>query len=199
MVDGDGVDDGDQPRGETRPAEAKQALRLALRARRRAIDPAERAAQTARVADRVIALLAAGPPALGSYLALPEELDLDAVHRHWWATGRPVWLPRVLGPGRLAWHPVLTADHLRPGRFGIREPDPERIAARPLPEDALLLVPGTAFDAAGGRLGMGGGFYDRVLPHHRGDTVGIAFAEQRIDRVPREAHDLAVGRVIFGD
>ena len=51
-----------------------------------------------------------------------------------------------------------------------------------------------AFDRRGYRLGYGGGFYDRTLAHLRADgwpvlAVGIAFAAQRIDRVPTDATD----------
>ena len=60
----------------------------------------------------------------------------------------------------------------------------------------LILVPGVAFDRAGGRLGRGAGFYDAYLRdvRVRGDrTMGIALPEQVVERVPREAHDVSVG------
>lgn len=54
-----------------------------------------------------------------------------------------------------------------------------------------VAVPLVAFDDKGGRLGYGGGNYDRLLPLLRNDTLvaGIAFAEQRVDAVPVEPHD----------
>ena len=71
--------------------------------------------------------------------------------------------------------------------------------AAELPATATLLVPGVGFTAEGLRLGQGGGFYDRLLPGHRGLTVGVGFACQRVVEIPAEAHDCQVGQVIFGD
>lgn len=69
------------------------------------------------------------------------------------------------------------------------------------PEDIdFILAPLVAFDERGGRLGYGGGNYDALLARRRKGVraVAIAFAEQRVDEVPREAHDLPVDGVIFG-
>ena len=84
-------------------------------------------------------------------------------------------------------------DDLAPGAFGIPEPQGE--AADPASID-LTLVPGAAFDKSGGRLGRGGGYYDRYLPLVRGLTVGLAFECQMLETVPREAHDIGIQRVV---
>ena len=70
-----------------------------------------------------------------------------------------------------------------------------------LPPDTVVLVPGAAFDRSGGRLGWGGGFYDRVLAAiarscGTATLVGVCFGEQLVDRVPRAAHDRPVDLVI---
>ena len=176
---------------------AKAVLRRELRARRQAMTRLEREAEAALVAAACLPLLEEAT-ALASYQALREELDTDRVTRRWWAAGRVVWLPRVSGPRRLAWHPVADPRQLRIGAFGIREPDPGLVDEAPLPADAVVLVPGLGYSAAGWRLGMGGGFYDAVLATHPGPTIGLAFACQRLDEVPREAHDRPVQRVLFG-
>ena len=63
-----------------------------------------------------------------------------------------------------------------------------------VPADALdmIVVPLVAFDRTGARLGYGGGCYDRYLPTLSTSChiIGIAFEEQRVDRVPADAHDL---------
>jgi 5-formyltetrahydrofolate cyclo-ligase len=111
-------------------------------------------------------------------------------------------------------------------RYGILEPPADdRLASRCLFEveatsTDLLIVPGLAFDRTGrgspesqsrshhGRLGMGGGFYDRYLTRMRmGVTardpdagmlsvVGLAFQEQIVDRVPMDKHDWGVDHVL---
>ncbi len=62
----------------------------------------------------------------------------------------------------------------------------------------LILVPGLAFDTHGNRLGQGGGFYDRFLPHTGSGTItiGIAFDEQIIDAVPTGPHDRRVNYIL---
>jgi 5-formyltetrahydrofolate cyclo-ligase len=60
-----------------------------------------------------------------------------------------------------------------------------------VPEIDVFLTPGLAFDLRGGRLGNGGGFYDRVLSTRRTDSaaVGITVGRRVVDEVPMESHD----------
>lgn len=89
-------------------------------------------------------------------------------------------------------------DDLEPGRFGILEPltelrqDPERLI--PPSEIDLVVVPGVAFDADGGRVGHGKGFYDRLLQRipETAVKVGLAYGCQVTSRVPTEPHDAAM-------
>lgn len=62
----------------------------------------------------------------------------------------------------------------------------------------VIIVPGTAFTADGRRTGQGGGWYDRFLPGRRDDavTIGIGFAEQLVDDVPTEPHDVVLDIVV---
>jgi|GEM_PF-149694 len=78
------------------------------------------------------------------------------------------------------------------GPLGILEPNSKR--PFPLGKIDLILVPGLAFDPMGGRLGRGGGHYDRILsrPDCVGKTIGVCYAAQLVGRVPREKHDLPV-------
>ena len=61
-----------------------------------------------------------------------------------------------------------------------------------------VIVPGLAFTAAGDRLGQGGGWYDRFLSTVRTDCtkIGVCFAEQIVDALPIEAHDVAMDHVV---
>lgn len=72
--------------------------------------------------------------------------------------------------------------------------------SRPLESSdvVLALVPGRAFDQSGARLGRGGGTFDRVLATLNCPRIGVAFACQIVDRVPREEFDLAMNSVITG-
>jgi 5-formyltetrahydrofolate cyclo-ligase len=81
------------------------------------------------------------------------------------------------------------------GKFGIREPADgcKEIALNQLD---LVLVPGLAFDARGGRLGRGKGFYDRLLAGVRGTKCGVAFDEQLVDAVPVGPHDIRLNCIL---
>ena len=170
---------------------AKDALRSELRRWRRALAAAPRAAAHDALARALVQRLETAPPcALASYVALPGEADLSAVHAWWWSRGGELWLPRVTGPGGLAWHALHSLDQTTTGAYGIREPNPAKVPAAPLPAEALMLVPGLGFTADGRRLGQGGGFYDRVLATHRGPAIGIGYACQQVDDLPAAAHDI---------
>jgi 5-formyltetrahydrofolate cyclo-ligase len=179
-------------------ADLKRKLRAVYRRRRRALSATKRTAETAAAAACCLDLVRKLKPAtVASYLATPDELDLAALHRELWRAGRTVLVPRVLGPGRLAWHPLRPGDRPAPGAFGIRELDPTTAPAVPLPPNALVFVPGLAFTADGGRLGQGGGFYDRLLRKHKGMSVGVGFSCQRADDLPRDDTDQRVAGVIL--
>ena len=131
-----------------------------------------------------------------AYAATPEELDPSPLVIVLRECGARIAYPRVCAPGLLSLHWADDAE-LTPGYCGVREPDAEAEAAT-LEEIDLVLVPGVAFDAACCRLGMGGGFYDRLLREVRVDatTLGLAFDEQVVDGVPVEAHDVTVDLVV---
>jgi 5-formyltetrahydrofolate cyclo-ligase len=134
------------------------------------------------------------------YAALPGELDCFPLLERLAGQGFPTLLP-VAGakatPLRfLKWRP---GDLLVAGRFGLREPDPSAPALTP----RIVLAPLLAFDARGGRLGFGGGYYDATLAQLRaGGPVmagGLAYSFQKIDEIPLEPHDARLDFVITED
>ena len=61
----------------------------------------------------------------------------------------------------------------------------------------ILLVPMLGFDRRGGRLGQGGGHYDRYFAKHpQALRIGIAWSVQEIDDTPREPTDLALDAIL---
>jgi 5-formyltetrahydrofolate cyclo-ligase len=134
---------------------------------------------------------------ISGYWPLGDEIDPRPLLQALAARGLPLALPAIRAAGEpldfRAWRP---GDALRPAGFGTREPLPEA----PLVQPGLLLVPLLAFDAAGYRLGYGGGFYDRSLALLRrtGDilAVGLAYAAQQVAAVPCEATDQALDLVV---
>ena len=110
-----------------------------------------------------------------------------------WITALPV----VVGKGRplefRAWAP---GEALVPGRWDIPQP-PEGVR---VVEPDVVLVPLLAFDRQGYRLGYGGGFYDRTLAALRAQkaitAIGVAFAGQEVQAVPRESFDARLDYVM---
>lgn len=175
----------------------KGALRARVRAARAAIPEERRREAAIRVAAGVLLYLEElAPRGVLAYCASPEEIDPSVLVRLLRESGVPVAFPRVCGPGELALHWSELED-LRPGYCGLLEPTENMVEAASEEID-VVLVPGVAFDSHGHRLGMGGGFYDRLLAGLPPGTVkiGLAFDEQIVEAVPREAHDVVLDAVV---
>jgi len=88
------------------------------------------------------------------------------------------------------------------GAYKILEPKAELRnlpAKRVQPEELdLVMVPGTAFDPSGGRMGQGKGYYDRLLAHARVDAplIALAFECQMFPAIPVSAHDVFMDKVL---
>jgi len=159
--------------------EQKKALRKELLAARNALDTGKRIAMDARLAENVAELLEyASARVLLPYLSFGTEVDTRAIICQAWADGKLVALPRCIpGTREMAWYRVDSLDGLVKSKLGVEEPpenpaleiDPCALA----PDEALVLVPGFAFDARGYRLGYGGGFYDVFLSRYAGNAAGL--------------------------
>lgn len=80
----------------------------------------------------------------------------------------------------------------------VMSPNPDRCKRVPIERIDIALIPGVAFDEKGGRLGMGDGFYDRLIPKLPVTTrkVALAFDDQVLPQVPVESHDKQVDIII---
>ena len=187
----------------------KQALRADIRAQRKALSTAKRDSLSL-VAQQHILESAVWKKArcVALYMALPEETDAAALVHDAWASGKTTLLPlcSLEQKGYMELHACTGLHELRPGPFGILEPDPEVLArshdsltasgsATHFPAPDLIIMPGVAFDFQGHRLGMGGGYYDRLLAqpkYAQALRIGLAFDFQLVTALPGEAWDLPV-------
>jgi 5-formyltetrahydrofolate cyclo-ligase len=84
------------------------------------------------------------------------------------------------------------------GPNGLLEPDPGHCKIVPHESIDIAIIPGLAFDEKGGRIGVGEGYYDRLIPKLPITTrkVVLAFEEQIVPLVPMESHDKYVDIII---
>ena len=179
---------------------AKQAVRGRVLAQRDDLPAETRAADSHAISARIEAL-----PSLAQaqtvVLTLPfgSEWDTRPLAARALSAGKRVVVPRVDRVARmLRLYAVANLDiDVVAGYLGIPEPRESLPIVDP---DAIdwVLVPGVAFDAAGRRLGYGGGFYDRLLPLIRAGVPRIAgaFDVQIVDEVPAGPHDQRIDAVV---
>jgi 5-formyltetrahydrofolate cyclo-ligase len=202
-------------------ARHKRALRAELRSRRRRLSPAERAGASAEAAAFATALPHWAPGAcIAAYLADDGEIDPSPLLQSAARDGLRIVLPTINTDRTLSFR------HWRPGqplvnnRFGIAEPAPDAPQCA-LEQIDILILPLVAWDQGGGRLGMGGGYYDRTLgagkaaaqepPMHprSGATggaagprrlprclCGLGYSWQEVEQLPREPWDVPLDMVL---
>ena len=176
------------------------ALRRQLRACRRALTPQQQR-QAARDLYRQLAQhpLFRRARHIALYLPNDGEIDPQLLRQAAQRRGKHVYLP-LLAPWprtHMVFQRIDAAEQLRRNRFRIPEPRPCRARQRRPWTLDLLLLPLVGFDAQGGRLGMGGGFYDRALAYRlrqrnwqKPVLLGLAHACQQVDRLPLESWDV---------
>ncbi|WP_164821302.1 5-formyltetrahydrofolate cyclo-ligase [Paenibacillus koleovorans] len=192
----------------------KKQLRRRLEAERTALAPEQRAAKSEAICrmaiDRVLEPLllrrvsAGESPVLFAYVPLQAEVDVGPILRWGWDKGVPVAVPKVIAAGKqLQLHLILGYDDLEPGAYGILEPGLHAPVLVDLTRLEVMLVPGLAFDASMGRMGYGGGFYDRFIERCRTERGGdepfklaLAYDLQVVPEVPMDAHDMRVDAVV---
>ena len=181
-------------------SEMRNGLRAQMREQRMRLTAAERVAAANGLASSLEQL----PEFLvdrrvAGYWAVGGELPLHVAVARLNARGQQYCLPVVGADRRLHFVPLRPGANLQPNRYGI--PEPEHGATDLLaPQDIdLVLVPLTAFDRSGRRLGMGGGYYDRSFDFLRGAPrpaqpllVGIGYAFQEVATLPAQDWDVAL-------
>lgn len=164
----------------------RRGLRRDMVARRAALTDAEHAALSTRIVTHVQTALAL-PKVAAFCWPIKHEPDIRALLTAWAREGTRTVLPVVVAEGQpLAFREWTPATPLAPDRYGIPTPTTGEWLT---PE--LILLPLNGFDAAGYRLGYGGGYFDRTLAalSPRPLAVGVGFEINRVDSIRPAAHD----------
>lgn len=178
----------------------KKELRKQILQSRRDIPADEREEKSKQIAEHILqSSLYQEARFVFSFIPFGDEVNIRPVLEHAVQTGKKLAIPKTVSSSReLVLYQFETWEQLIPGVFGIMEPDPGRsTVVNPIDID-LILMPGVAFDRHGGRLGYGGGFYDRFLAGlpQSPPLIAPCFTEQVIERVPTEDHDIQVDMLI---
>ena len=169
----------------------KAQLRNTLRQRRQALNPTEQRSAARSLADSVAGLEAwPGATRIALYLPADGEIDPARLAELGHTLGKQLFLPVIATDNSLCFAAWRGKDALTANRYNIPEP-PAHATRCPTSDLDIIFLPMVGWDLQGGRLGMGGGCYDLTLSGVSGPVlVGLAYNNQRVDRIPQEDWDI---------
>lgn len=185
----------------TDPALLRGSIRREILKQRDALSDSQRQIKSASICERVFAEpLISMAETIFTYINFRSEVETMEMVTQWLAAKKTVCVPlTVEAESRLDAYQIKDPEKdLSPGYWQIPEPDP-RTATHIDPADIeVIMLPGSAFDLNGGRLGYGGGFYDRFISSQAPNAlrVGLAFDVQITDRLPLLPHDQSLNLLI---
>ncbi|WP_397450898.1 5-formyltetrahydrofolate cyclo-ligase [Pseudomonas sp. NA-150] len=179
---------------------SRQQLRTQLRQARRALNPSQQR-QAARGLYRQLAQhpLFRRSRHIALYLPNDGEIDPRLLLRAAQKRGKKTYLPVLSAwpQTKMVFQRVRHGEKFRPNRFRIPEPRINNAQQRTVWALDLVLLPLVGFDDAGGRLGMGGGFYDRSLAYQarrkawqKPVLLGLAHECQKVERLAQASWDV---------
>lgn len=183
--------------GDPSPQNLKAMLRANALARRDALPDAVRTQAAQVLAEAAPAIEALPGRIVSGFWPIRSEIDprplMDALADR----GATITLPAVIDRQTITFRRYDAKTPLVPGGFGTMAPGPD---AETLDPD-IMLVPLSAFDGAGNRIGYGAGHYDRAIARLHGmgkrpHLIGLAFACQRVEAIPVEPHDVPLNAII---
>ncbi|MCB1706828.1 MAG: 5-formyltetrahydrofolate cyclo-ligase [Halioglobus sp.] len=172
---------------------SKAALRRDLRQRRQDLDPAAQHAAAHALVRSVLTLPGwTQAQNIALYLARDGEIDTAALASAARDAAKHLFLPVIRADNSLVFARWDTDDLPVANRFHIPEP-PSGAERCPAAELDIIFLPVVGWDIHGGRLGMGGGYYDRSLTGNRGPLlVGLAHECQQVEQIPRDSWDISL-------
>lgn len=129
---------------------------------------------------------------VGCYVSYKTEVDTTEILSYCFQTQKKVCVPKVVG-NTLVFYEIHSFSDLQEGAFHILEPKTSTVIA--VHEIECMIVPIVAYDFFNNRCGYGKGFYDSVLRKCK-KKIGIAFAEQQVEKIDFEEHDVVLDEVI---
>jgi 5-formyltetrahydrofolate cyclo-ligase len=134
---------------------------------------------------------------ISGFLPIRSEADIRPLMARLRERGARLCVPVILDRQTIVFRELLPAAPLVASGFGTVGPGPEAAALDP----DIMLIPLSAFDRTGHRIGYGAGHYDRAIDRlwQKGldpELIGIAFDCQEVASVPAEPHDARLDAVL---
>ena len=163
-------------------------------------DDDSRMEMSTRLSDAFLALFAERSWIhIAVFIPLPGEPDIWTPSQQLIARqAARVYAPRMMPENQLDLVMITNTTALVRGPFGVIEPPLESTALADLTALDAIFIPGLAFSKDGGRLGFGGGWYDRLLARIPDKTIkiGVCWNELLIDSVPMDTLDVRVDGIL---
>lgn len=174
----------------------KNSIRDSVAARRRSLSDAEVEQKSLQISNNLSTLdIFKLSRSIALYSPIQKEVRTQYIFDLAVNCEKEVYFPRVNGSS-LDFFRVNNLEQLKPGKFGVFEPDPNLLKVN-IQHIDLFILPGLAFDRSGNRLGFGKGYYDRALDNvPQGKKVGLAYEFQLLDAVPVDENDRKVEMII---
>jgi len=178
---------------------SKSDLRRALLIRRKTHTSAECQAWSRSIQSQALRLPQyLGADAVALYRPIDNEVDTAAISRDALQRKKRVFYPKIRNDNVPDFLEVSSPSELSPGRLEVFESAGETPLEPTNFKNAIIFVPGVAFDRRGHRIGRGGGWYDRLLRSlaHDGFFAGLAFEFQLVEGFAADHWDQRVHCII---
>lgn len=135
------------------------------------------------------------------YVSFRSEVQTHTLIQKLLQQGKQVVVPVTVAANKKLIPVIIhNFNELNPGYCSILEPRPEIRATQQIfgADIDLVLLPGSVFDIRGGRMGYGGGYYDRFLANEAPQSlrIGLAYDLQVVDKIDLQAHDELVDLIV---
>lgn len=177
---------------------AKKNLRREMKSLRKSIPPEEKAEYERKIRENFFGSdIYKKAKMILTFISFGDEPDTREILKRAWSDHKITAVPRCMAESKMSFYVIGSMDDCTEGAYGIPEPSLECAPADLSGEDIICLVPGLAFDRKGGRMGYGGGYYDRFLKQHPNiKTFGCCCEMFVTEQVPMENTDIRLKGLI---
>ena len=176
--------------------EEKKRLRAEIRKAERELPGEEKTGSDREIINNIISTgeyISAG--VIFTFVGTEREINTRPLIEKALSDGKRVCVPLCTGSGIMEAREIKSLGDLRPGSYGIFEPEASSEKIEP-DEINLAIVPCVSCSREGKRLGQGGGYYDRFMEKYKGPAAVICREALMRDEIPTEEHDYTFSLVI---